>query len=282
MLTDLERTYLENSDSLDEKQKKNLNHRIKNKLILIEDTLNDIRLILEKYPEDLVKDHISNTTVNLAAAALERVLHILDPWPIGEYEDGEMRAFRVWGSIIPSSQPGKCTIDSASRTALENEINLSNRLKEHLDKVRFYVDPCTPDPICHNPVYTELQREELLKIAKKYSKPLSASFDAYLDETGVSESGWVLREPTIVEVSKLQKMRWKPRGLKSCMRLPPLVKEKKILSEKGLIRLTARGNKEGTSYFISINEGEDRLITRNEFMEASKKLGIIGEEENNS
>lgn len=97
MLADLERTYLKDKDSLDDKQKKNLNHRIKNKLELIDDTLNDIRLILENYSEELIKEHISNNTISSAAAVLERVLQILDPWAIGYDEEEVPRAFRVWG-----------------------------------------------------------------------------------------------------------------------------------------------------------------------------------------
>jgi len=225
MLADLERTYLKDKDSLDDKQKKNINHRIKNKLKLINDVLDDVKLILENYPEELVKEHISNNTVSSAAAVLERVLQILDPWAIGYDEEKVPRAFRVWGSAIPACAPGKCTIDSASYTASEEEINLHERLKEHLNKIRLNVDPCIPDPVCRDPEYSRAQMDRLRQTTQR---PFSMSFNAYLDETGVSESGWVLREPIMIDIGQLQWMRWKPRGLKECMRLPPLLKEKKI------------------------------------------------------
>jgi hypothetical protein len=225
MLADLERTYLKDRDGLDDKQKKNLNHRIKNKLKLIDETLNDIRLILENYPEELVKPHVSNITVYSAASTLERVLQILDPWAIGEHEEGESRAFRVWGSAVPVCVPGKCTIDSASRTASNEEIKFHKYLNEYLNRIRLYVDPCIPDPVCRDPEYSKLQMD---KLRQTTLRPFNASFNAYFDETGINESGWVLRDPVQIDKGQLQWMRWKPRGLKECMRLPPLLKEKKI------------------------------------------------------
>jgi hypothetical protein len=272
MLADLERTYLKDKDSLDDKQKKNLNHRIKNKLKLIDETLNDVRLILENYPEELVKEHITNNTVYSAAAALERVLQILDPWSVGEHEEGELRAFRVWGSIIPTCPPGKCTIDSASRTASKEEINLHERLKEHFNMVRLYIDPCIPDPVCRDPEYS---REQMDRLRQTTQRPFSMSFNAYLDETGVSESGWVLRAPTMLDIDQLQWMRWHPRGLKKCMELPPLLATKKIPRGSEIMHSRVECDAEGTHYLISEKGGEERSATNEEFLEANEKYGTI-------
>jgi len=233
MLTDLERAYLKNRDNLeDDKQKKNLNHRIKNKLVLINEALSDVRLILENYPEDLIKEHISENTVYSATATLERILQIIDPWPIGKHEDGGVSAFRSWGSVIPASEPGECTINSISRGVTEEEIVLHNRLVEHFERTRFYVDPCIPDPVCRDPEYTRIQDEKAFKIARditdRTGNPLSVSLNAYTDETGINAEGWVLRAPIVIPIEKLKVMRWKPRGLKECMKQPPLLKEKRI------------------------------------------------------
>jgi hypothetical protein len=233
MLTDLERAYLKNRDNLeDDKQKKNLNHRIKNKLVLINEALSDVRLILENYPEDLIKEHISENTVYSAATALERILQILDPWPIGEHEDGGLSAFRSWGSVIPASKPGECTIDSISRGVTEEEKVLYKRIAEHFERIRFYVDPCIPDPVCRDPEYIGIENDKAFKIAKdimnRTGTSLSVSFNAYTDETGISTKGWILRAPVVIPIEKLKAMRWKPRGLKECMKQPPLLKEKRI------------------------------------------------------
>ena len=222
MLTDLERTYLKNRDNLeDDKQKKNLNHRVKNKLKLIDETLSDLRLIFEKYPEELIREHISNNTISSATTTLERILQVLDPWAIGEHEEGKPRAFRVWGSTIPDCEPGKCTLKSASRSVSEEEIRLNMLLKEHFNKIRFYVDPCIPDPICRDTDYIKKQMDQLLKSAKETG--MSLSFEGYFDETGFTEHLWLTRAPSMIEVNQLHWMRWKPREIKECMKQPSLL-----------------------------------------------------------
>lgn len=275
MLTDLERTYLEHRDSLeDDRQKKNLNHRIKNKLNLINGNLNDVKLILENYPEELVKEHISNNTIYAIAATLERALQILDPWPIGKHEDGGVRAFRVWGSATPTSKSDECAIHSISRGVTEEEIVFHERLEEHFEKIRFYVDPCVPDPVCRDPGYIRIQSDNTFQTAKDIQKitgnPQSISLDAYIDETGVNNEGWVLRSPTFIKIEQLQKMRWKPRGLVACKELPPVLREKKIPTLPGfLLRMTH--DKNGTTYTLE-EEGKKRILTKEEYEEASKRL----------
>jgi hypothetical protein len=223
MLADLERTYLKDKNSLGDRQKKNLNHRIKNKLKLIDETLGDVRLILENYPNELIKEHISNNTAYSAVATLERVLQILDPWAIGEHEDGEKRAFRVWGSVIPASKPGECTIDSASRKASDEEIKFHEFLKAHLDRLQRYVDPCIPDPVCRDPEYS---RELMNRFMQSATRPFS--FSSYTDVAGVTEDRWLNYDPVQIAKDQLQWMRWKPRDLKECIKQPPLLKEKRL------------------------------------------------------
>jgi hypothetical protein len=277
MLTDLERTYLRNRDTLeDDKQKKNLNHRVKTKLKLIDETLSDLRLIFEKYPEELIREYISNNTVNSATFTLERILQILDPWPIGEHEEGEVRAFRSWGSVIPACKPGECTIHSISRSTTEEEIVFHKRLEEHFEKIRFYVDPCIPDPVCRDPEYIRIQDEKAFQLAKditnKTGKPLSVSMEAYIDDVGTDKEGWVIRSPTLIKIEQLQKMRWKPRGLVTCMDLPPLLRERKTLTTPGFM-LTQHHDKDGTTYTL-LEKGEKKILTEEEYLEAQKRFKI--------
>lgn len=134
------------------------------------------------------------------------------------------------------------------------------------------MDPCIPDSVCRNPEYGRLQMDKLRQTTQR---PFNMSFNAYLDETGVSESGWVLREPTMIDIGQLQWMRWKPRGLKECMEQPPLLEEKKIPRGPELIRSTIQSNEEGTRYLISEKGGEERSVTLEEFLKINEKFGLM-------
>jgi hypothetical protein len=278
MLTDLERNYLRNRDSLeDDKQKKNLNHRIKTKLKLIDETLSDLRLIFEKYPEELIREYVSTNTVNSATSTLDRILQILDPWAIGEHEEGKPRAFRVWGSTIPDCEPGKCTIKSASRGVSEEETRLNKLLKEHFNKIRFYIDPCIPDPVCRDTDYIKIQMELLLKGAKDTGTSLS--FDGYFDETGVDERLWITRAPSMIDVNQLQKMRWKPQGLKECMKQPPLLREIRIpgkCSTEASISLASSTSEEIEKFTEIIQkQNEGPKLTEKELLEVNERIKKI-------
>ena len=101
------------------------------------------------------------------------------------------------------------------------------------------------------------------------------SENAYLDETEVSEYGWVVRKPSMVDINQLKWMRWKPRGLKSCMELPPLLGEKKIPRGPEIMHSRMECNANGIRYLISENGGEERAATEEEFLEANEKYGMI-------
>jgi hypothetical protein len=270
MLTTLERDYLETGKTEDTSQKKNLNHRIKNKLPQIDEELTDVKLILDNYSEELVKNTLSKETLSIAMSILERALEILDPWPVGEHEEGEARAFRIWGSEIPANEPGDCTIQSISRSSIEEEIVFHKRLEEHFEKIRFFVDPCIPDPICRDPEYIGTQEEKTFQFAKditnKTGKPLSVSLDAYIDDIGINSKRWVIRAPVAIQKETLKAMRWKPRGLKECMKLPPLLKEKKI---PGL--WTAVASIKGSSTHEEDEKFKEAIQKQNEEPELTEK-----------
>jgi hypothetical protein len=243
LLSKSEREMLTQPEKMSPRQKRNLNYQIKMKAAQIKQALQEIRLLIEYVAEDLLKESVSSEMLIDSIQISEKILKVLDPWAVGEPEKGELKAFRVWGSVIPACAPGKCTIDSASYTASDEEIHLHKRLKEHFNKIRFYVDPCIPDPVCRDPEYSRTQMDRLSQLVRRIaetSRPIDASlnrdvdkiidvsFSAYLDETGVNESGWVLRAPTTIDIDQLQWMRWKPRGLKGCTEQPPLLEEKKL------------------------------------------------------
>jgi hypothetical protein len=272
LLSKLEREILTNPEGLDARQKRNLNYRLKTRCSQIDQALQEIRLLIETVPEDSIKESVSNKTLNTLMAIFENILQVLDPWPIGVNEDESgVMASKVFGNAIPSADPGKCTIDSISRTATQEEIEFDHRLTDHFNKIRQYVDPCTPDPICRNPEYVKTIHERILKTRNKFDGPFLLSESAYLDETGVSETGWVLRKPSMVDINQLQWMRWKPRELKECMEQPPLLEEKKIPTGPEIMHTRMECNAEGTRYLVSEKGGAERSVTLEEFLKIHEK-----------
>jgi hypothetical protein len=223
------------------------------------ESLPDVLLILKHMPPEKIAKKLSPDKIPAMLDLVEDLLARIDPWPIGvsEDEDGVM-AFRVFGNAIPSADPGKCAIFSISRTATREEIELDRHLTDHFNTIRHYVDPCVPDPVCRDPKYIGIQGEKIFKLREELSRPFSVSENAYLDETGVNESGWVVRKHSMVDINRLQWMRWKPSGLKECMEQLPLLAPKKIPRGPEIMHLHMECNAEGTRYLISEKGGEER------------------------
>jgi len=276
LLSKLEREMLTNPKGLDARQKRNLNYRLKTKCAQIDQALQEIRLLIENVPDDSIKESVSNKTLNTLMVIFENILQMFDPWPIGVTENGEgVMAARVFGNAIPSADPGKCAIFCVSRTATLEEVELDFHLTNHFNKIRRYVDPCVPDPVCRNPEYVGTLREKIFETADELGKPFLLSSSAYLDETGISEDGWVMRKPSMVDIDQLQWMRWKPRELKECIEQPPLLEEKKLLRGPEIMHMSMHMDKNGTHYLLSEKGAEERPITKEEFWEANKKYGMI-------
>lgn len=251
----------------------NIRHHILRYFNDMEEILWILDTLPQKQVDRLLKD---GKALNLTMKLTEKLIEKIDPWPIGEDENYGAMAFRVYGNVILSSEPGKCTIDSISRTVSEEEIKLNKRLVAHLDKIRYRVDPCIPDPVCRDPVYIGLQDERAMEIAKEIAKktnnPFSVSIDAYLDEIGVNEEGWVLSEPTTIDIDNLRWMRWKPRGLKECMEQPPLLTPKRLARGREIKKLTVHSDEWGMRYLVSDMGGDARPITLEEYLEEHKKM----------
>lgn len=249
-LSPLERQMIEQSGALDDRQRRNLNYRLKAKVSHIAATLQEIKLLVEKSPPERLQDNsaaileellsLSELIVekgkleesDLSKAAIssmklaEITLKLADPWAIGLHESGERRIFRTLGYTIPSIEPGKCTILSVSRSALEEDVILHDRIKEHLDRVRYFVDPCFPDPICRDLDYVNHLGIKVFNFRKEMLEKTGEAPSMELSNYLVDEKQtW---RPLTIPVERLRSMRWRPRGLKSCMELPPLFDEKNI------------------------------------------------------
>jgi hypothetical protein len=242
------------------------------------DSTPDMLLILKHMPPDKIAKKLGPDKITTMLALVEALLAQIDPWPIGVQEDGDgVMAFRVFGNSVPKNpdrEPGKCAIFSISRTATQEEIELDHHITDHFNTIRRYIDPCIPDPVCRDPEYIGTLGEEIFRIRRKLGGPFAVSENTYLDDTGVNEDGWVMRKHSMVDIDRLQWMRWKPDGLKECMETPPILAPKKIPVGRNLLHLSMHIDRDGPHYLLSENGGEERPITEEEYWEVEKKFGI--------
>ena len=231
LLSKLELDMLRNPEKLNARQKRNLSYRLKTRGSEIGKALQELELLINNVPEEALMEAVSNETFFSLKAILEKLLQIRAPWPVGVDEKGEgVRGFKVYGKAIPStSTPKECTISSISREATYEEVELDYHLTELHNNLRQYVDPCTPDPASYalsEDPYQALKSLGVYKFREALNENLSINIANYEDEVGVDEHLWVVRKPSMVDIAQLSWMRWKPRDLKECLELPPLLKEK--------------------------------------------------------
>jgi hypothetical protein len=232
LLSKLEQEMLINPKGLNDRQKRNLGYRLKTKSAQIDQVLQEIKLLVENVSEDSIKENISNETLNSMITIFEKILEIVNPLPIGEHVSGELRAFRVYGNSMsknPDIEHGECAIDSISYTATTKEIDIYRHLKDHFDKIRYYVDPCTPDPTCHDPDYSLKLKEKIRRDLEETNESFEISFHHHtIDER--DKDGDPIGKFFMVDIDKLKEIRFKPAGLKGCMEIPPLLLGAKVPS----------------------------------------------------
>jgi hypothetical protein len=187
------------------------------------DSIPDVLLILEHMPPEKIAKKLRLEHLSSILDLVETLLQRIDPWPVGEHDKGNLWVFKTYGNKFQDSEPGKCGIQTMSRTASREDIEIHERLKSHVDELRHYIDPCIPDPICRDPEYAGSllgkTRASLKELQTKVGGPWSMSGHNYLD-AWVGKEGWVERRPSQVNIEQLKSMRWKPEGLKNCPELP--------------------------------------------------------------
>jgi hypothetical protein len=226
LLSKLELDMLRSPEKLNARQKRNLSYRLKTRGSEIGKALQELELLVNNVPDETLKEAVSNKTFFSLKTILEKLLQIRAPWPVGVDKNDSLQIFRVFGNATPSADLGKCSIFSISREATYEEIELDFYLTELYNKLQYYIDPCIPDSVCRTPKTLMDEDKQVLEPIKGLNKSFTISHNAYLDETGVSEHLWVVRKPSMVDIAQLSWMRWKPRDLKECLELPPLLKEK--------------------------------------------------------
>jgi hypothetical protein len=287
LLSKLEQEMLINPEGLSTRQKRNLNYRLKTKSNQIDQVLQEINLLIKNVSDESIKESISNKTISSLIEILEKILLVLDPWPIGVDEKGEgVLAFRIYGHTKSSINSGKCTIQSKYCTAAQEEIELDYLLTNHLNKIRYYVDPCIPDPVCRNSDVIFKRDDKAFETKMKLGESYIRGAASYHDETGIDEDGWVLREPVKIDKDQLHWMRWKPKGLKECMKQPPLLKEIRIPGKwntEASISL-ASSTPEKIEKFTEIiqKQNEKPKLTEKELLEVNERIKKIPRSEDSS
>jgi hypothetical protein len=279
LLSKLEQEMLVSPEKLNARQKRNLNYRLKTRSSQIDQVLQELELLINNVPDDSLKETITNKTFSSIKTILERLLLIKAPWPVGVDKDDNIQIFRVFGNAIPSADLGKCAIHSVSREASYEEAELDFYLTEIYNNIRYYVDPCIPNPVCRTPDTLREETEQILKSLKELNRPFTISHNAYLDETGVDEYLWVLRKPSMVDIKQLHWMRWKPRDLKECLEQPPLFKEKKIPGKcitEASISLSSSTQEEIEKFREIIQkQNETPKLTGKELLEINERIKKI-------
>jgi hypothetical protein len=275
LLSKLELDMLKSPEKLNARQKRNLSYRLKIRGSQIGQTLRELELLIKNVPDDVLKEVVSNETFISLKVILEKLLQIRTPWPVGLDKNDNLQIFRVFGNAIPSADPGKCSIFSISREAIQEEIELDFHLTELYDMLRYYVDPCILDPICRTPETLMEEDKRVLEPIRGLDTSFTVSHNAYLDETGVDEHLWVVRKPSMVNIENLSWMRWKPRDLKECLEQPPLLKEKNFTENwKNGPSISSSSTLEEIEKFREIIQKQNQVpkLTEEELAEINGKL----------
>jgi hypothetical protein len=271
MLTKLERERILHREDLTVPERKNLNFRIRKKLIELKQNLEDINLILTYLPQEELQEILAYDHLYKALDITDSLARIIDPWPVGEHENSGQYAFKTYGTAFPDCEPGKCGIQTVSRLALEEDEKMYQRLKDHLTRLQHCIDTCVPDPICRDPRYAKELYEKLVLTTT------NAEFSNYLDEYLVEGSSWIHHKPSVVDIEQLGRMRWKPRGLKECTEpsILPLLAPKTFKTVQEIAHARIESNAEGTHFLVSEKGGEKRAVSREDGLEFMRKHGLV-------
>ena len=146
LLTDEQEKAIKGEKELSDVGRRQANKVARDKLEFYLKSASDALLILDKLPDlienlpDPEKEKFKNPEYIAALLdVVDKYLAFVDPWPIGETEEGDLLRSRTYAS--ESRTPGKCYIQGDYMTALPEEIALWERLKDHAARLQYYIDP---------------------------------------------------------------------------------------------------------------------------------------------
>ena len=135
---------------------------------------------------------------------VDKYLEFVDPWPIGESEEGELLSIKTFAKR--SGEPGKCWVESRYMDALTEEIETWKRLKEHAAHLQYFTDPYLISPNAPPDGIREwFDRERL----HRQFVTGTNYFTRWRDEEGIGRAA-----PALVDEEEIRRhKRWNPRPL---------------------------------------------------------------------
>jgi len=211
LLTDKQEKAIKGEKELSDVGRRQANKVARDKLEFYLRSASDALLILDKLP-DLIenlaeseKEKFKNPEYIAALLdVVDKYLEFVDPWPIGETEEGELLSIKTFAKR--SGEPGKCWVESRYMDALSEEIETWERLKEHAAHLQYFIDPYLISPDAPPDGIREwFDRERL----RRQFVTGTNYFIRWRDEEGIGRTAPVLVDEEEVRRHK----RWNPRPL---------------------------------------------------------------------
>ena len=211
LLTDEQEKAIKGEKELSDVGRRQANKVARDKLEFYLRSASDALLILDKLP-DLIenlaeseKEKFKNPEYIAALLdVVDKYLEFVDPWPIGETEEGELLSIKTFAKR--SGEPGKCWVESRYMDALSEEIETWERLKEHAAHLQYFIDPYLISPDAPPDGIREwFDRERL----HRQFVTGTNYFTRWRDEEGIGRTAPVLVDEEEVRRHK----RWNPRPL---------------------------------------------------------------------
>lgn len=146
LLTDEQEKAIKGEKELSDVGRRQANKVARDKLEFYLKSASDALLILDKLP-DLIKNLSESERekfknpeyIASLLDVVDKYLEFVDPWPIGETEEGELLSIKTF------AKPR--VVDTRYVTALPEEVETWERLKEHAARLQYFIDPylITPD-----------------------------------------------------------------------------------------------------------------------------------------
>lgn len=211
LLTDNQRAGLLGEKKLSEPGKRQNDMVAREKLEFYLRSAADAEIILDNLPQ-LVKRLPKEEKERFARReylapllnVVEKFLELLDPWPIGEPEEGELLSIKTFAKR--SGEPGKCWVESRYMDALPEEIETWERLKEHAARLQYFIDPYLISP--NYPTEDDREWYERERDRRVFVTGTNY-FTWWRDEAGIR-----LAAPVLVDEEEVRRhKRWNPKPL---------------------------------------------------------------------
>ena len=211
LLTDEQEKAIKGEKELSDVGRRQANKVARDKLEFYLKSASDALLILDKLPDliknlpDPEKEKFKNPEYIAALLdVVDKYLAFVDPWPIGESEEGELLSIKTFAKR--SGDPGKCWVESRYMDALPEEIETWERLKEHAARLQYFIDPYLISPDAPPDGWREWSDRER---PRRQSMTGTNYFTWWRDEAGIR-----LATPVMVDEEEVRgQKRWNPKPL---------------------------------------------------------------------